>query len=60
MGEEFFIIEKGKAECLKLHLNGNKKYFVHVRTLSDGDHFGEIALIKNEPRSLTIRAIEDC
>lgn len=30
-----------------------------MRSLNAGDHFGEIALIKDEPRSLTIRAKED-
>lgn len=59
-GEEFYIIEKGSVECLKLHETKDKrKGFILVRSLNQGDHFGEIALIKNEPRSLTIRAKED-
>ena len=29
--------------------------FVHVRTLAKGDHFGELALINNDKRSLSIR-----
>ena len=31
-----------------------------VRTLEKGDHFGELALIRHEPRSLTVRANENC
>ena len=31
-----------------------------VRTLEKGDHFGELALIRHEPRSLTVRALENC
>ena len=29
--------------------------FVHVRSLETGSHFGELALINNEKRSLSIR-----
>lgn len=29
--------------------------FVHVRSLQKGDHFGELALINNDKRSLSIR-----
>lgn len=59
-GEEFYIIESGSCDCLKLHENKGRKGFVVVRTLQGGDHFGEIALIRHEPRSLTVRAKEDC
>ena len=53
-GEEFFIIESGEVDCLKLFSLGSKKGLLHVRTLSDGEHFGELALINNEKRSLSI------
>lgn len=59
-GEEFYIIESGSCDCLKLHENKGRKGFVIVRTLTAGEHFGEIALIRHEPRSLTVRAKEDC
>lgn len=59
-GEEFYIIESGSCDCLKLHENKGRKGFVVVRTLTAGEHFGEIALIRHEPRSLTVRAKEDC
>ena len=58
-GEEFYIIESGSCDCLKLHENKGRKGFVVVRTLKAGDHFGEIALIRHEPRSLTVRAKEE-
>jgi cAMP-dependent protein kinase regulator len=54
-GKEFFIIEEGEVECLKLHKIGDKQGFVLVRELSSGDHFGEVALINKEKRSLSIR-----
>ena len=59
-GNEFYIIESGEVECLKLYTVDGKKGFVLVRTLASGDHFGELALITNEPRSLSIRAKSDC
>ena len=58
-GKEFFIIEEGDVDCLKLHQIGNKKGFVLVRQLTSGDHFGEIALIKKEKRTLSIRVKSD-
>ena len=60
-GEEFFIIESGEVDCLKLFSLGSKKGLLHVRTLSSGEHFGELALINNEKRSLSIRVkSENC
>ena len=44
-GNEFFIIEEGQVECLKLEDLGKSKGFVSVRTLGAGDHFGELALL---------------
>ena len=54
-GEEFFIIESGEVDCLKLFSVGIKKGLLHVRTLGQGEHFGELALINNDKRSLSIR-----
>merc|ERR1711939_980747 len=36
------------------------KGFVFVRTLTSGQHFGELALINNMARSLSIRAKTPC
>jgi CRP-like cAMP-binding protein len=54
-GFEFFIIEKGEVECLKEDesLEGGQKF---IRKLKTGDHFGELALINNDSRSLSVRA----
>ena len=58
-GQEFYIIENGDVECLKLTLVNNKPKFLNVRVLSKGEHFGELALINNEKRSLSIRVKSD-
>ena len=55
MGDEgdcFFIIEQGECECI--NANGDQ-----VRILKDGDAFGEIALIRNVQRTLTVRVLSD-
>ena len=55
-GEDFYIIEHGEVDCLKLQDLANKeKCFIKVRTLKGGDHFGELALINKQKRSLGIR-----
>lgn len=42
-------------DCLKIYELKSKIGFVHVRSLKQGEHFGELALINNEKRSLSIR-----
>ena len=54
-GKEFFIIEEGEVECLKLQQFGKRIGFVLVRQLGSGEHFGELALINKDKRSLSIR-----
>ena len=58
-GQEFYIIEEGEVECLKFTQVDGKDSFISVRTLHESDHFGEIALIKNDKRSLSIRIKSD-
>jgi CRP/FNR family transcriptional regulator, cyclic AMP receptor protein len=47
-GREFFVIVEGDAEVTK----GGRK----IRTLTDGDFFGEIALIEHSTRTATVTA----
>lgn len=48
MGEEFFVIGKGDVD---VEVSG-----VKVNTLGQGDYFGEVSLIKEQPRNATIVA----
>ena len=48
-GREFFVIVTGTAEVTQ----GKKK----VRTLSDGDFFGEISLVTRLPRTATVTTV---
>jgi len=53
-GHKFYIIVRGKFEVLK-HMpdEGDKRLAV----LQDGDHFGEIALLRDIPRTATVRSV---
>ena len=51
-GDHFYIIEEGQVDCLKEHADGAEV----VRSLSEGMHFGEVALINNVKRTLSVRA----
>lgn len=54
-GDKFYIIESGSCDCLKVNSEAENG-FLQVRELSEGDHFGEIAILKNTKRTLSIRA----
>ena len=54
-GSEFFIIVQGQVQCGK----NSASSFVPVRTLSKGAHFGEVALLNNGKRTMTVRALDE-
>lgn len=51
-GDYFYIVEEGDVECYKMQDGAE----LSVRILSSGAHFGEIALLRDEKRSLSVRA----
>ena len=56
-GDKFYIIKSGQAEVV-VSRSGEPELSAAV--LSRGDYFGEIALVKNVPRTATVRALTDC
>jgi glucose-6-phosphate 1-dehydrogenase len=52
-GREMYFINRGEVETIDA--NGDV-----IRTLQDGDFFGEIALLLSRPRTATVRAKTDC
>lgn len=51
IGEEFFVLGRGAVD---IEVDGKK-----VNQLSQGAFFGEVALIKKQPRNATVRAVTD-
>jgi len=54
--DSMFVLEAGIAAVLKSW--GGQEYL--LRTLKEGDCFGEMAIMDLFPRSASVRAVEDC
>ena len=56
-GDKFYIVARGTlAVWVNTHASGPKQ----IRTMDDGDHFGEIALMGDTARTATVRTSTDC
>lgn len=58
-GEKFYIAVRGKLEVFTTDASGVE---TKLAVLGDGDHFGEVALLRSVPRTASLRAIThvDC
>jgi cAMP-dependent protein kinase regulator len=55
-GDVFYMIEEGEAVALKRRNNGNEE---EVLQYKKGDYFGELALLKGQPRAASVKATTD-
>ncbi len=57
-GDKFYIIEEGETYATKVFEQGGKAEI--VKDYNKGDFFGELALIRNEPRAASVIAKTNC
>ncbi|HNX75555.1 MAG TPA: ABC transporter transmembrane domain-containing protein [Candidatus Rifleibacterium sp.] len=57
IGEHLYLIVRGKVEVLKRLPDGSQ---AQLAVLSDGDFFGEIALLRAVPRTATVKTLTHC
>lgn len=57
LGREFFVLVKGQAQAIYTDMKGKE---ILLAELSDGDAFGEIALIDDVPRTASIVSDQGC
>lgn len=58
-GDYFYIVEEGLVECVKNESDDPDCEKAHVRDLGRGEHFGELALINDVKRTLSVRVKTD-
>jgi len=57
-GETFYMLEEGSAHAQKVFKKGEEPKT--VMNYKAGDYFGELALLKNEPRAASVVATGPC
>ncbi len=56
-GDKFYVVVRGSLEVVKRDRAGGP---ARVGVLEDGDYFGEVALLRDVPRTASIRTLTDC
>lgn len=57
VGDRFYIVKSGRVE---ISVRDEKGQRMVLAVLAKGDYFGEIALVKNVPRTATALALSEC
>ena len=57
LGDSLYFIQRGQLEVFQGGKDGKEK--IVLATLKDGDYFGEMAILEDEPRSATVRALAE-
>jgi len=56
-GDKFYILVRGRVSVVRAEPSGEEK---PLAVLEDGDHFGEVALMRRIPRTASVRTLTDC
>ena len=56
-GDRLYILVRGQVAVLATDVQGREQ---QIETLEDGDHFGEMALLQDRPRSASIKTLTPC
>ncbi|MBV7329476.1 ATP-binding cassette domain-containing protein [Chloroflexi bacterium TSY] len=57
VGDRFYLIARGQVEVFVRNAQGVEQ---KIDAKSDGDYFGETALVQDAPRNATVRTLTDC
>ena len=58
-GREFFMISEGHVDIAKAASSGAADELEIINQLAAGSYFGEVSLIKNQPRNASVIATQD-
>jgi len=56
-GDSLYVVEEGRAEVT---VKSGEGHDITIAFLGDGDFFGEMSLISEEPRTASVKALTDC
>lgn len=59
-GDKFYLLQEGKVEVILEQITDDYYREIKLAELGPGSYFGEIALLKDVPRTATVRAVTDC
>jgi CRP-like cAMP-binding protein len=60
IGENFYILLDGKVRLLISQRGSEESTFSEIAQLSSGQSFGELSLLKNQPRTATVICMQSC
>ncbi len=60
IGDKFYLLQEGEVEVIFEQITDEGYREIKLAELGPGSFFGEIALLKNVPRTATVRAKTDC